>query len=196
MQVNLRDIVGGWDAGFVLDRHLTGSIQIGFYPNGQPKYATCYTEVGTMVHRLKYRNDFGQVPALAKAINEHIIPRLGHIDRVVPMPPSKVRKAQPVTALAKYIAKMLALPVELGFLWIRPGSPPLKDIASRWAKEQALKGTLSLARDLDGTAPINILLLDDLFDTGASLDGACQVLRGCEKIGYIYVAALTWTRNQ
>jgi len=30
----------------------------------------------------------------------------------------------------------------------------------------------------------------------ASLDAACQVLRGCEKIDHIYVAALTWTRNQ
>lgn len=196
MQVNLREIDGEWDAGFVLHQHSTSSVQIGFHPNGRPKYDTCYTEVGAMVHQLKYRGDFSQVPALAKAVSTHIVPRLGHIDRIVPMPPSKVRKAQPVTALAKYLAKVLGLPVELGFLLKRSASPPLKDIPSRWAKEQALKGTLSLARELDGDGPINILLLDDLFDTGASMDAACQVLRGCEKIDHIYVAALTWTRNQ
>lgn len=37
----------------------------------------------------------------------------------------------------------------------------------------------------------NLLLIDDLFDTGASMEAACAILRGIEAIGSIYVAALT-----
>lgn len=194
MQTNLIAIHGEWDAGFVLDKHSNGSTQNGYHANGHPRYDTDYTDVGGRVHEFKYRSDFSHVPALAKAVNAHIVPHLGEIHRVVPMAASKARKAQPVTTLAKYLAKVMDVPVELDFLVKRPGSPTLKDIETRWAKEQALKGTLSLARELKGDGPINILLLDDLFDTGASLDAACKVLRNCAKIGEIYVAALTATR--
>ena len=195
MQVNLRQITGEWDAGYVLDQHSISSVQNGYHANGFPKYDTEYTEVGALVNEFKYRGNFDHVPTLAKAVRAHIVPELGRIDCVVPMPPSKARPRQPVTTLAKYLAKMLDVPVELDFLVKRPGSPSLKDIESRWAKDQALKGTLSLARGLDGDPPMNVLLLDDLYDTGASLDAACKVLRSCEKIGEIYVATLTWTRN-
>lgn len=195
MKVNLREIDGEWDLGYVLDQHSTGSTQNGYYANGKPKFDTDYTEVGERVHLFKYRGDFTQVPVLAKAVSTYIVPKLGEIHAVVPMAPSQVRKAQPVITLAKYLAKILKVPVELDFLVKRPGSASLKDIETRWEKEQALKGTLSLARDLKVDGPINILLLDDLFDTGASLDAACKVLRKCEKIDAIYVAALSWTRN-
>lgn len=148
MRVNVKKIYGGWDLGFVLDQHSTRSVQVGHHANGHPKYDTDYTEVGEMVHQFKYRSDFSHVPALAKAVNAHIVPGLGNIDLVVPMAPSKARKAQPVTTLAKYLAKVMQVPVELDFLVKRPGGPSLKDIETRWAKEQALKDTLSLARDL------------------------------------------------
>jgi hypoxanthine phosphoribosyltransferase len=38
----------------------------------------------------------------------------------------------------------------------------------------------------------NVLVVDDLFDSGASMDAACAVLRKYPKVGKIYVAALTW----
>lgn len=195
MEVNVKQIDGEWDLGFVLDQHSTRSVQNGHHANGRPKYDTDYTEVGAMVHQFKYRSDFTQVPTLANAVHAHIVPKLGNLDLIVPMAPSTVRKVQPVTTLAKYLAKVMKVAVELDFLVKRAGSASLKDIETRWAKEQALKGTLSLARDLKGDGPFDILLLDDLFDTSASLDAACGVLRKCEKISSIYVAALTWTRN-
>lgn len=36
------------------------------------------------------------------------------------------------------------------------------------------------------------LVLDDLFDSGASMKAACSVLRTYAKIDKIFVAALTW----
>ncbi|MCY0914015.1 hypothetical protein [Massilia antarctica] len=70
----------------------------------------------------------------------------------------------------------------------------MKNLATREEKDAALSGRLSLAHDLDGDGPMNVLLVDDIYETGASLDAACLVLRECEKIRHIYVAALTWRR--
>ncbi|PWF47805.1 ComF family protein [Massilia glaciei] len=194
MQVQLKKIQGEWDAGFVLDQHSTGGRPDGFYANGHQKFDMDYTEMGAAVNQLKYHGDFSQVPDLAKAVYAHILPLLPAIARVVPMASSTPRTRQPVNAVAAYIAAMLRVPVEKGFLIKAAGSKSLKDLPTRAEKDAALRGKLSLARDLDGDGNQNILLVDDLFETGASLDAACRVLRNCEKISHIYVAALTWRR--
>ncbi|MNP85798.1 hypothetical protein D3C76_1856890 [compost metagenome] len=38
----------------------------------------------------------------------------------------------------------------------------------------------------------NALVVDDLFDSGASMEAACTALRKCQKVRSIYVVALTW----
>jgi hypoxanthine phosphoribosyltransferase len=38
----------------------------------------------------------------------------------------------------------------------------------------------------------NALVLDDLFDSGASMEAACTVLRTYAKIDKIFIAAFTW----
>lgn len=194
MQTNLRSIDGQWEEGFVLDQHSLSATRDGNYDNGHPRFDVEYTEAGAAVNALKYKGDFSQVPALAKAVHTHIVPKLGDIHLIVPMAPSNKRPRQPVSAVATYLSKIMGIPVEKEFLVKKAGSPSLKDIETRLEKDAALKGTLSLAHDLDGTGPYNVLLLDDLFESGASLDAACRALRKCAKIDEIYVAALTWRR--
>ncbi|MDQ1817487.1 ComF family protein [Massilia sp. CCM 9210] len=194
MNVDVLEIEGLWDRGFVLDRHSVKSALTGVNEHGCQRFATEYTEVGHALHALKYQQDFDQVKPLAKALHAHIIPRTAKIDLVVPMAASSRRPRQPVNAVAAYLAAMLKVPVKKNFLVKAPGSPPLKDIASRNEKEAALAGRLSLAHDLDGGGPFDVLVVDDLYETGASLDAACRALRECEKIKAIYVAALTWRR--
>lgn len=194
MQVDVLEIHGPWDCGFVLDRHSTHSTLTGHDAHGHPTFETDYTEAGRALYELKSHDDYGQVPALAKALYTHIIPRLPKIHVVVPMAPSKKRSRQPVSHVAAYLARMLKVPAQKKFLVKAAGSRSLKDLASREEKDAALAGRLSLAHDLDGGGPFNVLLVDDLYETGASLDAACQVLRECEKIQHIYVAALTWRR--
>ncbi|SPR99559.1 hypothetical protein [Cupriavidus taiwanensis] len=43
-----------------------------------------------------------------------------------------------------------------------------------------------------GPARRNVLLIDDRYDTGASLEEACRVLRGYAKVAGIYVVTITW----
>ena len=194
MHVELKEICGGWERGFVLDQHSTASRPDGHYADGLPKFDTDYTEVGKAVNMLKYHGDFGQVPALANAVCAHIVPHFGNVELVIPMAASTKRPRQPVNALAAYIAKRLTIPIAKGFLVKASGAQPLKELSTREEKDMALQGKLSLAKELAGKGPYAVLLVDDLFETGASLDAACRVLREYEKIGAIYVAALTWRR--
>ncbi|UOD28029.1 ComF family protein [Massilia violaceinigra] len=194
MQVDVLEIHGLWDCGFVLDRHSTRSTLTGHDAHGHPTFDTEYTEVGRALYALKSHDDYSQVPRLAKALHTHVIPLLPTIDCVVPMAPSKKRPRQPVSYVAAYLARMLNVPAHKTFLVKAAGSDSLKNLTTREEKDAALAGRLSLAHDLDGNGPFNVLLVDDLYETGASLDAACLVLRECEKIQPIYVAALTWRR--
>lgn len=190
----LKEIFGEWSRGFVLDQHSIASRPDGQYANGVPRFDTDYTEVGKAVNLLKYHGDFKQIPGLASAVCRHIVPNFGNIDLVIPMAASTKRARQPVNALAAYIARKLKISAAKGFLVKAPGSQPLKDLSTREEKDIALQGKLSLSGELAGGGPYAVLLVDDLYETGASLDAACRVLRECEKISAVYVAALTWRR--
>ena len=55
----------------------------------------------------------------------------------------------------------------------------------------SLEGTLSLSGGLQGNGKMNVLVVDDLYQTGASIEAACAVIGSYARIGKIYVAALT-----
>lgn len=46
MNINLKQLVGNWDKGFALDKHVVSSIFIGYNEAGYPQYETLRTEVG------------------------------------------------------------------------------------------------------------------------------------------------------
>lgn len=72
------------------------------------------------------------------------------------------------------------------------GAALLKDLRTRAEKDAVLTDTLILNRLIHGEGRWDTLLLDDLYDSGASVDAACDALRAYEKIGDIFVATLTW----
>ena len=70
----------------------------------------------------------------------------------------------------------------------------MKDIASREEKVNTLINAFTVTDQLlDGL--YNVLVVDDLYDTGSSLEAATQVLRGYNKIQHIYVATVTRKSN-
>lgn len=81
-------------------------------------------------------------------------------------------------------------PVHTDLLYKTPPQTPLKDLQSKDEKLAAITG--SFRTNPKKAVSGNLLLIDDLFDTGASMAAACAILRGIEAIGSIYVAALTW----
>jgi len=108
------------------------------------------------------------------------------------MPPSTIRARQPVIALANTLARNIGAKMRTDVLVKSSGGPKLKDLPTKQDKLNALQGRFQINDSIQGDGPLNVLLLDDLFDTGASAEAACTALRTCRKITRIYFAAVTW----
>jgi predicted amidophosphoribosyltransferase len=69
----------------------------------------------------------------------------------------------------------------------------MKDISNKTEKVEALCDTLYI-QDVLADGLYNVLIIDDLYDTGATLEAATIVLRSCSKVRNIYVATITRKR--
>ncbi len=193
MKVNIKRLDGNWDKGYALDKHMSRSIFLGHNEQGYPQFDSERTEVGEAVYQLKYKNQWNQAEMLAQAVADQIIiPHLGKIDLVIPMPASKQRAQQPVHTVAATLAKKLGINSFEQILVKNYTGQSLKDLCTREEKVEALTGKISLNDQISGTSKYNALVLDDLFDTGASMEAACTILRTYAKINKIFIVALTW----
>lgn len=194
MKVNLRTLAGNWDEGYALDKHMISSEFRGNNEQGRPQFKSVRTEAGEATFQLKYRQVWAQAPVLAQAIAEHIFPKLQAVGLLIPMAPSTSRQRQPVTEVANELGKLLGLQVIDKLLSRASGGTSLKDINTKAEKIAALtEAGFSLAESdlIGGAGRLNVLIIDDLYHTGASMEAACAVLKTHPKINKIYVAALT-----
>ena len=151
--------------------------------------------MGEALYQLKYRQDFKQADPLAAEIQEHLVPRFGPIGLIVPMPATKARPRQPVTEVARALARRLGLTTFENLLVKAPAAadaPSLKAIVGKEAKVAAMKERFTINDEIAQNGRWNALLVDDLYDSGASMEAACAALRTYPKIDQIFVAALTW----
>lgn len=192
MQTNLRLLDGNWNLGFALDKHIIRSTHTGHNESGHPTFDTLRTEVGEGLYQLKYRYDWAQVGPLAQELADSILPKFDNVGLIIPMPPSTYRKNQPVTVLANKLSQLVDVPVFDKILTKNANGQQLKNLNTKAEKLKALDGKFAVSDQIEGQGPYNALLVDDLFDTGASLEMACAALRYYAKISNIYVATLTW----
>jgi len=192
VRVNPKQIYGPWRQGWVLDKHTMRSVHVGDDAQGRPRFDTARSEAGEATYQLKYRGDFEQARPLAQALAEHICPKFGKIGFIVPMPASRPRFRQPVTEVARALGLILKRPVFEKILVKSPGGASLKDLSTREEKFGALGGRLSLHDEIRSLGKWNALLIDDLFDTGASMESAARLLKTYPKVADVFVAALTW----
>tara|TARA_R110000824_G_scaffold158879_1_gene332936 strand:- start:196 stop:786 length:591 start_codon:yes stop_codon:yes gene_type:complete len=195
MDVNLRKITGNWDDGVVLDKHTIRSVLIGHDEYGHPKFDTTRTQIGEALYQLKYGGDWAQVGPLAQELANSAFPLFPNIGLIVPVPPSKQRLRQPVYEIAAELARLKKLSSFEQLVLRAPaaaGAPQLKNLNSKEEKVAALAGRLSISDTINGQGKWNALVVDDLYDTGASIEAVCATLKTYPKIDKIYVAALTW----
>ncbi|WP_158161730.1 ComF family protein [Grimontia hollisae] len=198
MDVNVKEITGVWDLGYSLDKHIVSSTYIGENQWGHAQFDTVRTDVGEAVFLLKYRGDFTQCTDIAQSINDNILPKLPSISFIVAMPPSKVRPKQPVQEIALELGNIAGKLCINGLLVKSKSTPQMKDIASREERIELLMEAFEIddkvvAETLPETG-YNVLIIDDLYDTGTSLEAATQTLRQCDKIDKIFVATATRKR--
>ena len=195
MKVRIKQISGAFDDGYALDKHTASSVFIGHNEYGHPQFDTTRTPAGEAVFQLKYRGDFDQVKPLAKAVVRNIVPHFPKIGLVMPAPASTTRQRQPVHEVASSVAERIDVPlfdnlIERSAVAANTGS--LKNLNTREEKDEALKGRYLLNKPISNSGSWNVLVVDDLFHTGATMDAVCSLLAQYDKISGVYVAALTW----
>ncbi|CAG9179942.1 hypothetical protein LMG23992_04118 [Cupriavidus laharis] len=192
MKTNLKQIFGNWDLGYALDKHTLRSTYIGDNEYGHPQFNTERSEPGEALFQLKYRSDWDQAKVIAHAIAANVYSKFAKVGLIVPMPASKARQRQPVTEIARELAAIVKLNCFEDILRKATTGRALKDIGSKDERAKVLAGAITLNDEIRGDGQWNVLLVDDLYDTGASLEAATTVLRTYKKIGRIYVAAVSW----
>lgn len=194
MNVNIMKINGEWSMGLVLDWHVAHSEFLGNNQQGHAEYNTVRTEIGEALYQLKYRSNLTQIDTLAKTMVDAITETFPAISFVVPMPPSKQRTTQPLTLLAQKVAELLNVPF-IGNILLKNGTTlQMKDIGTKEEKIEALMGCFHINDAITNEGLWDVLIIDDLYSSGASLSAATQAMSTYDKVKNIYVAAFTRTK--
>lgn len=190
MQVNVKKIFGKWDIGYSLDKHTISSVFTGNNEYGHPTFDTTRTEVGEALHQLKNRSNQAQVNALAKQIVDSLGCHFASASYVIPMLPSKSRHIQPVPVIAKQVALLMDIPYLDNLLVKISNTEQVKNIPSRDERVNTLCSAFRV-NDVLAEGSYDVLIVDDIYDTGSSLEAATVMLKQYAKINKIFVATIT-----
>ncbi len=193
MEVNIREILGNWTLGYSLAKHVLHSVYIGENEWEHPEFDTTRSEPGEALFQLKYRDGFSQVEPIAQQLYSSFSGYFGSSSLVIPMPASKVRARQPVTEISRSLAQKMSIPCYENLLVKSKATLQMKDIESRDDKVSTLVSAFTI-NDLLYAGLYDVLIVDDLFDTGSSLEAATTVLQEYGKIRNIYVAVVSRKR--
>lgn len=160
-------IVGPWTSGYVLEaQHTLSSEFLGHDSWGHPQFETKRSELGELVHQLKYRSDRNAVAHIAETAVQFIGEWNPTFEIIVPVPPSRIRDFQPVAEIAKAIGACLSRPVTLNAVSKIKDTPQLKDVYDYHERIKLLQDAFRV--DSDVVRGKSVLLVDDLYRSGAT----------------------------
>jgi ComF family protein len=179
-QPHTRALYGPWRAGWALDFH---SRFDGDVANRGV--------IGDLVFRYKYRDERNLARELASRWAELLRAQnnLPKFDVVIPVPPSTPREFDPVGNLARALGEQLKIPALFGVLIKTRATKQQKEMTALAQKQANVRGAFALKGDVRGR---NILLVDDLYDSGATLQEAARVL---QRAGVASIVVLTLTKT-
>jgi competence protein ComFC len=186
-----RRIIGKWKEGFALDFQTLSSVYLGDDEYGHPKFDTKRPEMGELLYKLKYAGDKATVPAIADAATQFLARWKPSVDLLVPVPPSTARKVPPVLLVAEAISQRTGIPVVACVTRTREVAQ-LKDVHDLDERLQLLENLHGV--DASATNGKSVLLFDDLYRSGATLNAITAALY--EQGGARNVFALTITRTR
>ncbi len=192
MHLNPRPVRGSWDDGRTLDDHIRSSEFVGYNEYGHAQFESTRTELGELLYRLKYRGDQSAVAPIAQAAVDFVREWSPDIDVIVPTPPSKTRAVQPLFQIADEVGRLLSLPVDKTSVRKTKAIPELKNVD--YAKRLEVLGGAHVI-DGDGLRGRRALLLDDLYQSGATLNAIAHLLKEAGGASAVFALALTRARS-
>ncbi len=185
-------VKGPWKAGIVLDWHTVASQVIGQNEFGHPIFDNTRSEIGELLYQFKYRGDQSALQKILSATVDYLSERAkGRFDLIVPVPPSN-----PTRTVTNQLAKGLAIGLGAGFsataLVKIKNTSELKSVSDPEVRKQILED--AFRADNQQVASKTVLLVDDLYRSGATLEAATAALTTQGGAKSVYVLAVTRTR--
>ena len=194
VKINPHRLVGPWSGGYALDVHTTSSTMIGHNAFGHPVFDTARSPLGELLYRLKNRGDETVIPEIVDTVATFLRGRGVRLDAVVPVPPSNTtRKRQPVIAVAKALGEALSVPVCERCVTKVKSTAQLKDVFDFAKRTEILTGAFAV--DAAKTTGKRLLLLDDLYRSGATVSAITTLLLTAGAARAVYLLTLTQTRK-
>lgn len=194
LQINPKRIPGNWTEGFALDFHTLSSQYIGDDEYGHPQFDTKRSDVGELLYRLKYGKDKSVLGEIIVTVSQFIKSKNWPVDFIVCVPLSrKGRQFQPVTPVAIGIGKALGIDVCVDTVVKVKDTSELKNIFDFEERMRILKDAFEIRNPV--VAGYNVLLFDDLYRSGATLNAISGLLQQEGKVRNLYVLTLTMTRS-
>lgn len=148
-----------------------------------------------MIMDFKYRDKSWIGRKIGEIMAERISLENIDVDMVIPVPVHKSRMEErgynQAEILARVVAKGLGKPMETGLIERKEETKAMKDLG-RWERIENTKNAFSIVSEKKSTIEgSKILLIDDIYTTGATLDGCCKVLKnaGVERANVLTFAA-------
>lgn len=187
------ELSGNWRKGFACDVHTLGSRHLGVDEHGRHRWNTTRSEMGEWVYRLKYRGDVSVVPRIVDRLE--VFTGIEEMHALIPIPPSnRFRPIHAAYEIACELGRRRRVPVFADALVKSPG-PQLKHVDNPAERRALLQRRMYLNNRHD-VSNKTVLLIDDLYRSGATLSVATTLLYERAGVTDVFVLALTKTRSK
>lgn len=187
-------ITGNWKKGLAFDKHTLSSSYLGIDEFGHDKWNNTRSEMGELVYQLKYQGKTDVIPKIIELLDG--IKGIEEMDLIVSIPPTdENRQFQPVSLIAQALGKHRNVKVDSDLQLKKQGGSQLKNIDDPIERQRLLRDsiTISTSRDVSG---LKILLIDDLYRSGATLSVATDLLLKQGQASSVSVLTMTKTRSK
>lgn len=183
---------GNWHVGAAFDLHTVSSTYLGPNEYGHDTFDNKRSEMGQLIYDLKYGYDASKVARVVELLD--VFEGIERYDLLVPIPQTnKTRPIDPVRLIAEALGARRGVTVATGNL-VNRGSAQLKSITDPVQRDELLRTALQISDPsaFNGKA---VILIDDLYRSGATLRMATDLLYQTGKAKTVSVLAMTKTRS-
>jgi ComF family protein len=179
---------GEFDSGYALDEY-----------RESPDSNNDRTPVGELVYRFKYRYDMNSGLELARLLERLIRQNeeFNRADLILTVPPSFIsRLFDPISFLAEEVSRKTKVPYQKDIIKRVRLTGLQKRILDKRSKMENVRGAFEL-RDKDKMKGKKILVMDDIYASGATINEVTRVLKegGTEDVFALRLIKTSWGRG-